>query len=325
MLLADAPRTRLDRGAAINRFKQLFEREGPIILDGGLATQLESMGFDIGGELWSAALLASEPRAIIDAHRAYLDAGAECIISASYQASRAGFMSHGHSAAEADRLIVSAVELARTARDEYLSGNPDIQYQPVVAASIGPYGATMHDGSEYTGDYDISDHDLRRFHSSRLQLLDNCGADVIAVETIPSFREVRILRDLLEEVTTLAWVSIACRDERNISDGSRLRATASLFTNHPRVLAVGINCTPPQFILPLIEEAKSAVPDKVIVVYPNSGETYHAEDNSWSGQACDLDNEFNVNDWYAAGAKLIGGCCRTSPEDITRIKGRLAS
>jgi len=309
----------------MNRIAQILEREGPVILDGGLATQLESMGFDIGGELWSAALLASEPRAIVNAHRAYLDAGADCIISASYQASRAGFMSHGHSAAEADRLIVSAVELARTARDEYLSDNPETRHQPIVAASVGPYGAAMHDGSEYTGDYDVSDDDLRRFHLSRLQLLDNCGADVLAVETIPNFREARILRDLLEEASTLAWVSFACRDERDISDGSRLQAAASLFSNHPRVLAVGINCTPPQFVLPLIEEVKSAVPEKAIVTYPNSGETYHVEDNSWSGQACDLDNEFNVDVWHAAGAKLIGGCCRTGPDDIARIRSRLAS
>ena len=306
----------------MNRFIQLLEREGPVILDGGLATQLESMGLDIGSDLWSAALLASEPQAIIDAHRAYLDAGAECIISASYQASRAGFMSHGHNAEEADRLIVSAVELALAARDEYLSDNPGIPYEPVVAASVGPYGAAMHDGSEYTGNYDVSDDELRRFHSLRLHVLDACGADVLAVETIPNFHEAEILCNLLEEVSTPAWVSFACRDERDISDGSRLREAVSLFSEHPRVLAVGVNCTPPHVILPLIEEARSAALDKAIVVYPNSGETYHVEDNSWSGQACDLDNDFNVNAWHAAGAKLIGGCCRTGPEDIARIKSR---
>jgi len=308
----------------MNKFRLLLEREGPVILDGGLATQLETMGLDIGSDLWSAALLASEPQAIVDAHRAYLDAGAECVISASYQASRAGFMSHGHSEEEADRLIVSAVELALAARDEYVSDNPDIQYQPVVAASVGPYGAAMHDGSEYTGNYDVSDDDLRRFHSLRLPVLDACGADVLAVETIPNCREAEILCRLLEEVSTPAWVSFACRDERGISDGSRLREVVSLFSNHPRVLAVGINCTPPQAMLPLIKEVGLAVPDKAIIVYPNSGETYHVEDNSWSGQACDLDADFNVNAWHAAGAKLIGGCCRTGPADIARIKSRLA-
>ena len=307
------------------KFRLLLEREGPVILDGGLATQLESMGLNIGSDLWSAALLATEPGAVIDAHRAYLNAGAECIISASYQASRAGFMSHGHSEEEADRLIASAVELALAARDDYLSDNPGIQYEPVVAASVGPYGAAMHDGSEYTGNYDVSDDDLRRFHSLRLHVLDACGADVLAVETIPNFQEAEILCNLLEEVSTPAWVSFACRDERDISDGSPLREAVSLFSDHPRVLAVGINCTPPQVMLPLIKEVGLAAPDKAIVVYPNSGETYHVEDNSWSGQACDLDNDFNVNAWHAAGAKLIGGCCRTGPTDIARIKSRLTS
>jgi homocysteine S-methyltransferase len=308
-----------------SRIRQLLDRHGPVILDGGLATQLEAMGFDIDSELWSAALLASEPRAIVDAHLAYLEAGAECIISASYQASRAGFVSRGYSAAEADRLIISSVELACTARDEFLSTNTDVQVQPVVAASVGPYGATVHDGSEYTGNYDVSDQDLHRFHASRLQLLDTAGADVLAVETIPNFREAEILRELLEDVATPAWVAFACRDARYISDGSEFAAAVALFSKHHRVLAVGINCTPPEFVLPLIETAKSVAPDKAIIAYPNSGETFHAEDNSWSGQACDLDKDFNVHAWHAAGAKLIGGCCRTGPQDIARIKSRLSS
>jgi homocysteine S-methyltransferase len=307
----------------MDRFQQLLDRAGPVVLDGGLATQLESMGCDIYGDLWSATLLFRNPRAIVDAHRAYLDAGAECIISASYQASRSGFMSHGHSESEADRLIASAVELARTARDEYLADNPGVEYQAAIAASVGPYGAVMHDGSEYTGAYDVSDDDLRRFHASRLELLDGCGADALAVETIPNFREAQILCRLLEGVSTPAWVSFACRDTRNISDGSPLRLAAGLFATHPRVLAVGVNCTPPRFISPLIDEVKSAVPGKAIVVYPNSGETYHSGDNSWSGQPCDLDNDFSVDAWHEAGARLIGGCCRTGPEDIARIRTRL--
>jgi homocysteine S-methyltransferase len=306
----------------LNKFEQLLEQDGPIVLDGGLATQLESMGFDISGALWSAVLLESNPRAIIDAHRAYLDAGADCIISASYQASRAGFMSRGHSEEESDRLIVSAVELAMIARAEYVAANPDKEVA-IVAASVGPYGATLQDGSEYTGVYDISDQALGEFHASRLRLLDQSGADVLAVETIPNFREAQILCDLLDDVSTPAWVAFACRDEKNISDGSRLWAAAALFAGHARVRAVGINCTPPEFVLSLIAEVKAATPDKAIVVYPNSGETYHAGDNSWSGSVCDFDNEFNVSAWHGAGAKLIGGCCRTGPEDIAAIRKRL--
>lgn len=307
----------------MNKFEQRLERPEPIVLDGGLATQLEAMGLEIGDDLWSAALLSKDPEAIVRAHRAYLDAGADCIISASYQASRDGFMSHGMSQSEADRLIASSVELAKTARDGFLKDNPDVAIEPIVAASVGPYGAAQHDGSEYTGVYDVTDRALGEFHAARLRLLDESDADVLAVETIPNFREAQILCDLLDGVSTPAWISFACRDETAMSDGSPVRAAAGLFAEHARVLAVGINCTPPQFILPLINEVRSAAPDKAIVVYPNSGETYHSESNSWSGTACDLDHEFNVCDWIDAGAKLVGGCCRTGPSDIRAIKARL--
>lgn len=303
-------------------FSQWLEKDGPIILDGGLATQLEAMGYDIGGALWSAALLASDPRAIIDAHRAYLDAGADCIISASYQASRHGFMSHGFSADEADRLMVSSIELALLAREEFLAANPG-RAAPLVAASVGPYGATLQDGSEYSGDYGLTLRELGEFHAERLLLLDAAGADVLAVETIPHLGEARVLCSLLEQVNTPAWLSFSCRDDRHISDGSALREAAQLFAAHPRVLAVGINCTPPQFITPLIGELRAAAPDKAVVVYPNSGETYHADVNDWSGNACDFDTSFDVRTWYAAGAKLIGGCCRTGPADIAAIRQRL--
>jgi homocysteine S-methyltransferase len=133
------------------------------------------------------------------------------------------------------------------------------------------------------------------------------------------------LRDLLDDVTTPAWVSFACRDDRHISDGSSLWAAAGLFADQPNVLAVGINCTPPQYVLPLIAEVRTACPDKAVVAYPNSGEVYRSDDNSWSGTACDLDRDFNVSEWYRAGAKLIGGCCRTDPQDIAKIKMRLAA
>jgi homocysteine S-methyltransferase len=182
----------------------------------------------------------------------------------------------------------------------------------------------VHDGSEYTGVYRIADEDLGAFHAGRLRLLDGAGADLLAVETIPNFREAQILCDLLDDVTTPAWVSFACRDQRNISDGSRLWAAAGLFADHPNVLAIGINCTAPAHIEALIGEVAAAAPDKAIIVYPNSGETYQSDDNSWSGDACDLDKDFDVAAWRKAGAKLIGGCCRTTPADIASIRTRLA-
>lgn len=307
----------------MNNFERKLRAGEPVIVDGGFATQLEAMGYDIGGALWSASLLASHPDAIVAAHRAYLDAGADVIISASYQASRAGFMARGFGAEASDRLIASSVELAKKARDQFLADNPGAPV-PVVAASVGPWGATQHDGSEYTGAYDIDDRALGEFHAERLRLLDDTGADVLAVETIPNFREARVLCDLLDDVSTPAWVSFACRDAENLSDGSRLWAAAGLYADHDRVLALGVNCTPPQFVRALIGEIRAAAPDKAVVVYPNSGETWHSDDNSWSGKACDFDADFDVAGWYAAGARLIGGCCRTGPANIAGIRAVLA-
>lgn len=307
----------------MNKFAQMLRQERAVILDGGLATQLESMGFDINSELWSASLLDSNPQAIVDAHRAYLDAGADCIISASYQASRRGFLTMGKTAVEADDLIASSVRLALAARDQYLDNNPSADRSPLVAASVGPYGATAHDGSEYTGIYDVSAEALRNFHAERLAVLDQCGADVLAVETIPNITEAEILVDLLADVTTPAWVSFACRDDRSISDGTPLSTAAGLFADHPQVLAIGINCTPPEFVTPLILVVRRVAPDKAVLIYPNSGETYHSDDNGWSGVACDFDNAFNVRAWRDAGAKLIGGCCRTGPGNITAIRRQL--
>lgn len=307
----------------MNMFEKTLQRDEPVLLDGGLATELETQGFDIAGVLWSAALLDSNPGAIVNAHRAYLDVGADCIISASYQASRQGFMSLGLSAATADQLIGSSVQLARTARDEFLAANPDVKRSPIVAASVGPYGAALADGSEYTGSYDISAADLRDFHESRLEILDRSGADVLACETIPDIVEAEVLCDLLRDVETPAWFAFSCRDEQRISDGTLLREAVALFADHPRVLATGINCTPPGLITALIGEARIGAPQKAVVVYPNSGETYHAADNSWSGSVGDVDPEFDISAWLDAGATLIGGCCRTGPANIASIRSRI--
>ena len=308
----------------MNTFATALASADTLLLDGGLATQLESMGFDISGHLWSARLLDSHPRAIIDAHRAYLEAGADCIISASYQASRAGFAAIGKSKSDADDLIARSVRLAKTARCEFLAANSDAhKMRPLVAASVGPHGATQHDGSEYTGKISLTESALADFHRSRLAILDKAGADVLAVETIPNLLEARVLRDLLRDVSTPAWIAFCCSDADRLRDGSSLGKAAALFAQHPTVAAIGINCSTPGIVAAAIDTLQAAAPDKAVVVYPNSGEQYHAQNNSWSGKACDFDNDFNVQAWRAAGATLIGGCCRTGPEDIARMRSML--
>jgi homocysteine S-methyltransferase len=298
---------------------ELLQSEQPILIDGGLATQCEAMGHNIDGDLWSAVLLRDNPRAIVDASRAFLDAGAEIISTASYQASRQGFMGVGLSATEADDLIVSSVSLARQARDEFLRDNPGSGRLPLIAASIGPYGAVLHDGSEYTGAYDITEDELIDFHRGRLDLLDRAEVDVLACETIPSIIEARVLCDLLREVHSPAWISFSCRDAAHLSVGAALPEAASLFRDHPSVQAVGVNCVPPQLVVPLIKVLAIAVPDKAIVVYPNSGEVYDAEDNSWSGTVTQLQCELSAQEWIDAGARLVGGCCRMGPDQIAAM------
>lgn len=307
----------------MNRFLQALDLGRTLVLDGGLATQLEAAGHGIDTSLWSAALLRDRPEAIVGAHRAFLEAGAHCIISASYQASRKGFQSSGLSPQAADRLIASATALARQARREYLEAHPQSGFTPLVAASIGPYGAALHDGSEYRGDYGVDRWALRDFHAHRLPLLDASGADLLACETIPDRVEAEVLSELLHDVATPAWVSFSCRDEQHISDGTPLAAAVAPFAGHPRVRAVGVNCTAPHLVTALIHELRAAVPDAAVVVYPNSGETYATDGNAWSGPASQSRLADMALEWHAAGARLIGGCCRIGPAQIAEIRHAL--
>ena len=292
-------------------FSAALERDTPLIIDGGLATQLEAQGCDISNALWSASLLLDQPDQIVAASRAFLDAGAECIATASYQASREGFAQRGLSADQADELIMLSVELALRARGDSSA---------LVAASIGPYGAMLHDGSEYRGAYRVPADALHEFHAERLALFDKSAADVLACETIPSFVEARVLAELLAARETPSWVSFSCKDDRHISDGTSIEDAVSLFRDHPTVLAVGLNCTPPQFASALVQRIHCAVPDKAVIVYPNSGETWDPDTGTWSGTASPVDYADAARGWINAGARIVGGCCRTGPDHIRAIR-----
>jgi len=303
-------------------FAALIDRGLPVLLDGGLATQCEAMGCDIAGPLWSARLLRENPRAIIEATRAYLDAGARIVTTASYQASRQGLVASGLSQDEADALILHAVSIAEQARDEFLADNPETAI-PLIAASIGPWGAIRHDGSEYTGEYDIPDSGLREFHRERLELLDRSRADLFACETIPSGREAAVLAELLARVSKPAWVSFSCRGPDQLADGTGLTEAAGLFADHQKVLALGVNCVPPDIVTPAIAVLRDAAPGKAIVVYPNSGESYRPGDNAWFGTPTPWDCEQAVSEWIAAGATFVGGCCRIGPAQIAAMSQSL--
>lgn len=290
----------------------------PLLLDGGLSNELEKQGCDLNQKLWSAKLLESNPEAIILAHLSYLESGAQCIITSSYQATLQGFMAIGYDEASAGGLILKSVQLAEEARKRFLSMNTHAS-KPLIAASIGPYGAYLADGSEYRGDYSISDQELKDFHEPRITLLANSTTDILACETIPDFREAKVLSEILENVKKPAWVSFSCKDGKHISDGTPIDKCASFFANHPTVFAIGVNCTSPEFISALIRSIKTKSGNKKIVIYPNSGATYHAESKTWSSLSNLSSCEVMIKEWVNLGADIVGGCCGIGPQQINAM------
>lgn len=289
----------------------------PLILDGGLSNVLEGFGCDLNHELWSAKLIIKHPELIIRAHLAYLNAGATCISSSGYQASTKGFMKAGFSHQEAKNLILKAVELAEEARSVYLKNSDEIIY---IAASMGPYGAILADGSEYHGTYDINEAALEEFHAERIQLLSKTNADFFAFETIPSLMEVRVLSRLYSSFIKPTWISFSCKDELHLNDGNKISEAADLLANKPNIFAIGVNCTSPKYISNIIDVLKKSAPEKKIIVYPNSGEVFHAKSKSWLGVSDPFSFEKMAGEWHEKGADIIGGCCRIGPDHIKRIK-----
>jgi homocysteine S-methyltransferase len=305
----------------------MLDRQGVVMLDGGLATELERRGCDLNDDLWSAGVLMDQPELVGRVHADYLAAGADCIVSASYQATVEGFVKKGLSQAGAERLLQKSVDIALEARNAFWSvpENRQGRLRPLVAASIGPYGAFLADGSEFTGDYDVDEQGLTDFHDDRWKLLAGSGADLLACETIPSATEARVLMKLLEQTpSTIAWFSFSCRDDTHISDGTELTVIARELSASDRIVAVGVNCTAPRFISALVTSVR-AVTSKPIIVYPNSGELWEADGKRWipGEEAVDLPQASRA--WRDQGASLIGGCCRTGPEDIRRIRQQLLS
>ncbi len=308
-----------------NPLSAIIERQGRILLDGGLATALEEKGHNLDDPLWSARLLIEKPEAIHGVHTDYLEAGADCITTSSYQASLQGFSAKGLSKNDGLNLLQLSTNLAVEARDFFWShpANRRDRLRPLVAASIGPYGAFLADGSEYTGAYAIDDDALYEFHRSRWQVLASSPADLLACETLPSLREARVLLQLLEETPgRWAWLSFSCRDGLHLSDGTPFADAVRACSSAPEVTAVGINCTAPRFISSLIEQARGAT-DLPVIVYPNSGEVYDPEAKRWrpGGQVDALVND--AARWSEIGAAGIGGCCRIGPRTITELRRRI--
>lgn len=311
-----------------NPFRPFLEDRGFVVLDGALATELERRGADLDDPLWSAKTLLESPQLIESVHYDYFEAGADVGTSASYQATFQGFAKRGFDQQSAERLLTLSVQLVRSARERFWS-EPERRVgrlRPLVAASIGCYGAFLHDGSEYRGDYGLSREELMDFHRLRLQVLAGAGADLLAFETIPSLREAEAIVRLLDEAPDgpPAWISFSCRNEREVSHGEPFLDCVRLAASSPRVVGVGINCTSPRLVSSLLRSVEGAT-SAVLLVYPNSGETWNGTTHRWvagepSPPLVDLALE-----WYRLGARALGGCCRTTPADIAELRRRLSS
>src|SRR4051794_6497156 len=274
------------------------------MLDGGLSTLLEARGHDLSSDLWSARLLRDDPDAIVAAHREFFAAGAQVATSASYQASFEGFARLGLGPDRAADLMRLAVTLAGRARDESAPGG-------WVAASVGPYGAYLADGSEYRGDYDLDVAALRAFHRPRLDVLGTAGADVLAVETIPCLAEVEALCAELAGTGLMAWLSLSADRDRTRA-GEPLAQAWAMAAEVDEIVAVGVNCCVPSDVSTALAAASGP-----LVAYPNSGQGWDAVRRAWTGESAF--DPGAVESWLDAGARLVGGCCRVGPDDITAL------
>lgn len=281
----------------------------PIVIDGGLGTALESRGVDLGHELWSAELLRDDPDTIAEVHAAFIRAGARIVTTASYQATPLGFTRAGIDAAAGRGLITRSVEVARSA-----AGG-----EALVAGSVGPYGAALGDGSEYTGDYRLSEVEFADFHRPRIEALAEAGVDLLAIETQPRIDEILVLGRLAAEYGLPAWLSVTLAgDGAHLPDGSALAELAEAASTSASIEAIGVNCVRPGLVTPALREL-GAHTDLPLIAYPNSGERYDAEAMTWQDSAGAGVGSWPVDEWTETGALFIGGCCRTTPDHIAAL------
>lgn len=302
-----------------NPIKTLLEQKKHIVIDGALASELQRRGCDLNDSLWSAKVLIEQPELIQQVHYDYFVAGADCAITASYQATPMGFAPKGIELEESIKLIKTSVKLAQQAKMQYLN---DIKQDKAlfIAGSVGPYGAYLANGSEYTGDYQLSESEFIAFHKDRVAALIDAGVDILACETMPSFLEIKALAKLIQQFPMVnCWFSLTLKDQKHISDGTPLTEVIEYLNSIEQIVSVGINCIALEKVTPALK-VLSKLTSKPLIVYPNSGEQYDPTTKQWHknhDHNCTFANQLDV--WINLGAKLIGGCCQTTPDDIVEI------
>lgn len=300
----------------------LLAENGYLIIDGAMGTELEVRGCKLNDKLWSAKVLVENPELIYQVHLDYLHAGADLLITSSYQASVPGYARGGIDRQQALALIAKSVELAKQARTDY---QQEIKHlKPIlVAGSVGPYATYLADGSEYRGDYQVQHEEILQFHRPRVTALIDAGIDILCFETLPVYSEIKSILMLLTEYPTMtAYMSFSLRDENHLCDGTPLSVVVELMNAKPQIVAIGVNCIALDKVGAALMTLKRLT-DKPLLVYPNSGEQYDPITKTWITRSDKQTLVDHIDEWLALGAKLIGGCCRTGPQDIIQIAEKL--
>lgn len=292
-------------------------QSGPWPIDGGLSGELEKLGHDLGDDLWSARLLRDDPEAIATVQRDYVASGARILITASYQASRRGFMNVGMTSVQADDLMRKSIHIAQEVAQA-------ADHKVWVAASVGPYGAILGGGQEYQGNYSLSHEELVEFHRERIAVLASANPDIFACETIPDLVEVKALLEVLAEYSHIpVWITMSCRDDAHTCAGQDFAELGTLTQAHSNVVAIGTNCTMPEFVTPLFQKLRTTS-TKPFIVYPNTGRVWDGANHCWIGEGLDVIPSVVVSEWVSLGTQLIGGCCGLGPTAIETLNRDLA-
>lgn len=288
-----------------------------VVLDGAMSTPLERLGADTNNDLWTAKALIDNEELVYEVHKMYFEAGADLIITDTYQANIQAFEKVGYSEKEARNLIKKAVKIAQKARDDYENRTGKHNY---IAGTIGPYGAYLANGSEYRGDYELSTKEYQQFHLPRIEELVTTGVDILAIETQPKLDEVLAILELLKEKypQQKVYVSYTLSDDDTISDGTPLPRAIHALEDYSQVIAVGINCVKLELVEPALKNMKE-ITDKHLIVYPNSSAVYDPKSKTWSQPKTSATFEELIPNWYEAGARIIGGCCTTGPKEIKAV------
>ena len=294
-----------------------FLTNNPVVLDGAMSTPLEKLGADTNNDLWTAKALIDNEELVYEVHKMYFEAGADLIITDTYQANVQAFEKVGYSEKEARNLIKKAVKIAQKARDDYENRTGKHNY---IAGTIGPYGAYLANGSEYRGYYELSAEEYQQFHLPRIEELVNAGVDILAIETQPKLDEVLAILELLKEKypQQKVYVSYTLSDDDTISDGTPLPRAIHALEDYSQVIAVGINCVKLELVEPALKNMKE-ITDKHLIVYPNSSAVYDPKSKTWSQPKTSATFEELIPNWYEAGARIIGGCCTTGPKEIKAV------